>query len=167
MKERHLFYLRLANSWSPRLEQATRKAPDPIERLSSSLGGRSSAAVTDGRLLCTCIHSSSPSCVAVGFTKGVVHVYRRTECDGASGRQDREEEKWKRAVLYPTRALSGSPNAASTVPDITCVSLSPGGDMVAVGTSDGFVFVTQVSGRGLMRRGYSRLTAACRLCPAD
>lgn len=66
-------------------------------------------------------------------------------------RRSSEEERWKRMVIYPTRALGSgvaspieSPAAAAVPPDITCVAIAPGGGKLAVGTSDGFVFVTQV-----------------------
>lgn len=160
MKERLLFHLRLGDSSSPQ----------PVRR-KSLIGVDSSAAIwsapgllqgsadhdEEPPLVCTCVHSSSSSAVAVGFERGVVHVYHRQEESQAYGRSSSsnsrrgsEEEKWGRVVLYPTRALSGSASPiesplAAVPPDITCVAVSPIGDKLAVGTSDGYVFVTQVS----------------------
>lgn len=159
MKERLLFHLRLGDSSSPRL--ARRKSLIGAERASiwstpSLLQDQGSGAITTEQdeppLECTCVHSSLSCAVAVGFKRGVVHVYHRQEgLDGYSrGRRGSEEEKWKRSVLYPTRSLGGvaaSPieSPSSTLPpDISCVAIAPGGDKLAVGTSDGFVFVTQV-----------------------
>ncbi|CAM9740648.1 unnamed protein product, partial [Hapterophycus canaliculatus] len=157
MKERLLFHLRLGDSSSPRL--ARRKSLIGAERASiwsspSLLQDEGSGGTPEQEeppLVCTCLHSSLSSTVAVGFKRGVVHVYHRKQVLDAYGRSRRgsEEEKWKRSVLYPTRSLGGA--AASPIespsstlpPDITCVAIAPGGDRLAVGTSDGFVFVTQ------------------------
>ncbi|CAM9352115.1 unnamed protein product [Scytosiphon promiscuus] len=157
MKERLLFHLRLGDSSSPRL--ARRKSLIGAERASiwstpSLLQDDGSGAIAteeEPPLECTCVHSSLSCAVAVGFKRGVVHVYHRQEGVGVPGRGRRgsEEEKWKRSVLYPTRSLGGvaaSPieSPSSTMPpDITCVAIAPGEDRLAVGTSDGFVFVTQ------------------------
>lgn len=173
MKERLLFHLRLGGSSSPRL--ARRKSLIGAERASiwsspSLLHDEGSGAIPaeeETPLVCTCVHSSLSCAVAVGFKRGVVHVYHRQEGLDYYGRsrRDREEEKWKRSVLYPTRSLGGvaaSPieSPASTLPpDITCVAIAPGGDKLAVGTSDGFVFVTQVSDECLSCAG---LAASCR-----
>lgn len=159
MRERDLFHLRLGDSSSPRVQYGMRKMlpkeqqPDdstakgnPLSSLASSAEQLAAKPRVRSRggvpLKCTCIHSSSSSTIAVGFDRGVVHIYHRYGSDD-DDRRSSEEERWKRSVLYPTRAKSSSPSA--TVPDISCVSLSPGGGMLAVGTSDGFVFVTQVS----------------------
>lgn len=155
MKERLLFHLRLGDSSTPPL--AKRKSLIGVE--SASIWSAPGLLQPEGvdeepPLVCTCVHSSSSSAVAVGFERGVVHVYHRQEDLPAYGRSRRgssEEEKWRRLVLYPTRALgtaSTSPIVSPTPalpPDISCVAVSPGGEKLAVGTSDGFVFVTQVS----------------------
>lgn len=168
MKERLLFHLRLGDSSSPPL--ATRKSLIGVE--SASIWSASGLLQPDGvdeepPLVCTCVHSSSSSAAAVGFERGVVHVYHRQEDLPAYGRRrGSEEEKWRRLVLYPTRALgSASPivsPSAAVPPDITCVALSPGGAKLAVGTSDGFVFVTQVS-RGLVGLSVSAAQHRCGL----
>lgn len=154
MKERLLFHLRLGDSSSPPFSR--RRSLIGVESASiwSAPGLLQPEGVDDEPpLVCTCVHSSLSSAVAVGFERGVVHVYHRQESVQAYGRSSRgsEEEKWGRLVLYPTRALgSGSTSpivspSAAVPPDITCVAVSPSGDKLAVGTSDGFVFVTQVS----------------------
>ncbi|CAN0051728.1 unnamed protein product, partial [Ectocarpus sp. 12 AP-2014] len=154
MKERVLFHLRLGDSSSPlprrkSLLDASSSGGPPAGRGATT--ARSAAEKEDERpphLVCTCLHSSVSSAVAVGFERGVVHVYYRQHEDRV-GRSS-EEERWKRTVIYPTRALGSgvaspieSPAAAAVPPDITCVAIAPGGGKLAVGTSDGFVFVTQ------------------------
>eukprot|EP00903_Cladosiphon_okamuranus_P019892 g18284.t1 len=170
MKERLLFHLRLGDSSSPPL--ARRKSLIGVQ--SASIWSAPGLLQPEGvdeepPLVCTCVHSSSVSAVAVGFKRGVVHVYHRQEDSPVYGRSRRgsEEEKWYRSVLYPTRALGsdstspiGSPSAAMP-PDIACVAVSPGGDKLAVGTSDGFVFVTQApppltGGSGIAGTGWAR-----------
>lgn len=150
MKERLLFHLRLGDS-SLRLENSAKSNAAPSEGLTeSNRTGKYNEAKQRGNhcesLICTCIHSSSSSSVVIGFEAGVVHLYDRLPDDGVGGSPSCEEEKWQRFVLYPTKALNAvdpisSPPAA---PDITCVQRGPGGTL-AVGTSNGFVFVTQVS----------------------
>lgn len=157
MKERLLFHLRLGDSSSPPL--AKRKSLIGVESASSISTWlapgllQPEGVAEEPPLVCTCVHSSLSSAVAVGFERGIVHVYHRKEDLPAYGRsrRDSEEEKWGRLVLYPTRALGSgstspivSPSAAAP-PDITCVAVSPSGEKMAVGTADGFVFVTQVS----------------------
>lgn len=163
MKERLLFHLRLGDSSSPPL--AKRKSLIGVE--SASIWSASGLLQPDGvdeeaPLVCTCVHSSSSSAVAVGFERGIVHVYHRQEDLPEYGRRrGSEEEKWRRLVLYPTRALGSSSTSpidspsAAVPPDITCVAVSPAGDKLAVGTSDGFVFVTQVSWVGWLPRQHS------------
>lgn len=159
MRERILFHLRLGDSSCPRRGHVQRESSSPIEGLPATSAQVATSPNEEAHLLtCTCVHSSSPSCVVVGFEKGVVHVYHREGCS-ENARQVCEEEKWKRSVLYPTLALSSSPNGLPVVPDITCVSVSPSGDRLAVGTSDGFVFVTQVRRCG-GRRGQGSRRAA-------
>ncbi|CAM9596234.1 unnamed protein product, partial [Ectocarpus sp. 13 AM-2016] len=155
MKERLLFHLRLGDSSSPvarrkSLLDASSSGGPPAGR-GATTTARSAAEKEHERpphLVCTCLHSSVSSAVAVGFERGVVHVYYRQHEDRV-GRSS-EEERWKRTVIYPTRALGSgvaspieSPAAAAVPPDITCVAIAPGGGKLAVGTSDGFVFVTQ------------------------
>lgn len=150
MKDRVLFHLRLGDS-SLRLGKSAKSTTAPSEGLpESTRTGKYNEAKQRGRqyesLICTCIHSSSSSSVAIGFEAGVVHLYDRLPDKGVGGSPNLEEEKWQRSVLYPTKALNvvdpiSSPPAA---PDITCVQRGPGG-MLAVGTSNGFVFVTHVS----------------------
>ncbi|CAM9721078.1 unnamed protein product, partial [Ectocarpus sp. 8 AP-2014] len=155
MKERLLFHLRLGDSSTPLarrkslLDASSSGGPPPAGRGATT--ARSAAEKEDERpphLVCTCLHSSVSSAVAVGFERGVVHVYYRQHEDRV--RRSSEEERWKRTVIYPTRALGSgvaspieSPAAAAVPPDITCVAIAPGGGKLAVGTSDGFVFVTQ------------------------
>ncbi|CBN79837.2 hypothetical protein (Partial), partial [Ectocarpus siliculosus] len=155
MKERPLFHLRLGDSSTPLarrkslLDTSSSGGPPPAGRGATT--ARSAAEKEDERpphLVSTCLHSSVSSAVAVGFERGVVHVYYRQHEDRV--RRSSEEERWKRTVIYPTRALGSgvaspieSPAAAAVPPDITCVAIAPGGGKLAVGTSDGFVFVTQ------------------------
>lgn len=115
-------------------------------------GGPDSA---ESVLACTCIDSSSESCVVVGFEQGLVHVYDRVLLPNSSHDThfesepcDLEEARWKHTAVCPTRALSNS-YALLAPPDITCVQRGPGG-MLAMGTSDGLVFVTQVICRCLL-----------------
>lgn len=154
MKERTLFHLRLGDS-SPRLDNLRRNTTVvPSEALPENTeDGNSNEAKQQGgagdhseSLVCTCIHSSSASSVAIGFEAGVVHLYDRLPDDGGGGSQSCEEERWKRSVLYPTKSLNAVVDPISSPPappDITCLQRGPGG-MMAVGTSNGFVFVTQV-----------------------
>ncbi|CAM9244143.1 unnamed protein product [Ectocarpus fasciculatus] len=158
MKERLLFHLRLGDSSSPLARRKSLVAigssggPPPGRGGTTTTTTTPSAETEEERpphLVCTCLHSSESSAVAVGFERGVVHVYYRQHEDRI--RRSSEEERWKRSVIYPTRALGSgvaspieSPAAAAAVPpDITCVAIAPGGGKLAVGTSDGFVFVTQ------------------------
>lgn len=154
MKERLLFHVRLRDSASPR-RLHVKRTPADVGLLSQKnvhelVNSCSSTHASSGnlqeeeaqRLICTCIDSSSPCCVVVGFKRGVVHVYNRLSRADGDGFLGFEEERWKHAALYPTRALTN--NDSSVVPpDITCVQRGPNG-MLAVGTADGFVFVTQV-----------------------
>ena len=149
MKYRLLFHLRLGDSPSPKLEDVGKRLTAPTQGSptpSNKVNNSTTITIEEPRLLTsTCIHSSSPSSVAVGFEEGVVHVYHREDGEG-NGKLGCEEEKWKRSVLRPTRALpTNSSKPSAVAPDITCVSLSPAGDMLAAGTSDGFVFVSKVS----------------------
>lgn len=152
MKDRLLFHLRLGDSPSSALEDADKRLSAPAKKglptTSDKVLDTTTTTTTEEPRLptSTCIHSSSPSCVAVGFAEGVVHVYHREDGKGNGRPGCEEEEEWKRSVLHPTRALLTSSSEPSVVaPDITCVALSPAGDMLAAGTSDGFVFVSKVS----------------------
>lgn len=149
MKSRVLFHLRLGGSSSSSSNpQAALTGLDP-QALGVNCTSRTATPTTrTPSLRCTCLHSSSPSSVAIGFERGVVQVFHRKEqgVERESKRQDCEEEGWIRSVLYPITALGGAgPNGTLlAVPDITCIAVSLSGEMLAVGTSDGFVFVTQV-----------------------
>ena len=147
MEERVLFHLRQS---SP--------GKDHVDGDSPTVGSKdsSSAVTTDsGRaLVCTCIHSSSASTFAVGFKHGLVHVYRRVPSGGDvkddDCRHHCEDGIWRRSIVEPTKALNSGKSgpqaaAASLPPDITCLAVSPIDDMMAVGTSDGYVFVMPVS----------------------
>ncbi|CAN0405635.1 unnamed protein product, partial [Laminaria digitata] len=89
MKDRLLFHLRLGDSPSPRLEDAGKRLTAPAKGLPTAPdkvldSSSNTTTTTEGpRLLnSTCIHSSSPFSVAVGFERGVVHVYHRVESEG-------------------------------------------------------------------------------------
>ena len=156
MRDRLLFHLSLVDGPGSSLEHADKRlSAVPTTGLPTTADSKvvdndtttaaAAAIKAPSQLSSTCIHSSSPATVAIGFKQGVVHVYRR-EASEDNGKPGCKEEEWKRSVVYPTRALSPTSSAPSGVPpDITCVALSPGEDMLAVGTSDGFVFVSQVS----------------------
>lgn len=164
MKERVLFHLRPEVSRSPRfLPTANGAKANAAERNGSSTGegalpsdipnalptsyrdvSRGEANGTaSSQLACTCMDSSSESCVVVGFERGLVAVYDRERVLPLVGGADvcsLEEEKWRRTTVYPPDIVASPLNPPA---DITCVQMGPSG-MLAVGTSDGIVFVKQV-----------------------
>lgn len=165
MKEQVLFHLRLEGITATAAESTlnpqngvtpSRPQPSllltaistPSKNSNSGSCSRSSNADVRRTTLCTCIDSSSPTCVVVGFERGLVHIFDRVLLPGNGSlnfEQDEhrcEEERWRHTAVYPTRALGGN-HASLEPPDITCVQRGPDG-MLAVGTANGFVFVTQV-----------------------
>lgn len=148
MRERLIFHLRLEDRASP-VSHYVGRAEEQAED-GSARPSRQGPGVTPPtpkpeahKLVCTCIDSSSSSCIIVGFKRGVVHMYERYPQAADGERLCCEEEHWKHTVFYPTRTL-GDSCASSTMPDITCVQRAPHG-MLAIGTSNGYVFVMQVN----------------------
>lgn len=167
MKERVLFHLRLetrnayGNSRVNSATTAENEQHDSVADTSASALQKAGKAHcnnyqqgglndTQDVLACTCIDSSSESCVVVGYEQGLVHVYNRVLIPNISTGdtyfdselRDFEEARWKHTTVHPTRAISNS-RVLVAPPDITCIQRGPGG-VLAVGTSDGLVFITQV-----------------------
>lgn len=164
MKERVLFHLRLEVSRSPRFLPTADGAKATAARRNGSSTGEgavssdipnasptssrdksreNSSDTATCRPVCTCMDSSSESCVVVGFERGLVHVYDRETVLPQAGGADvctLEEEKWRRTAVYPPDVVTSPIKRPA---DITCVQMGPSG-MLAAGTSDGVVFVKQV-----------------------
>lgn len=146
MEERVLFHLRLPSLGEDDVDGKSQASPETaFNNSGTSTSDHGSA------LICTSIHCSSDSTVAVGFKHGLVHIYRRVLSNDDRDDDDRhnlEGARWCLTVVEPTTALTSGRSVSSTAslsPDVTCLAVSPFGDMLALGTSNGYLFVMPVS----------------------
>lgn len=146
MEERVLFHLRLPSLGEDDVDGKSQASPETaFNDTSTSITDQESA------LICTSIHCSSASTVAVGFKHGLVHIYRRVLSNDDrddNDRHDSEEARWCLTVVEPTTVLTSGRSVSSTSflsPDVTCLAVSPVGDLLALGTSNGYIFVMPVS----------------------
>ncbi|CAM9856075.1 unnamed protein product, partial [Choristocarpus tenellus] len=93
-------------------------------------------------LVCSCMDTSSPSSIVLGFNAGEVHVYHRLR--GADDRQNWHQAMGTKTVHHPLRGII---SPIESPPNITCVKMSSA-RMLAVGTSSGIVAIQQFAHGG-------------------